>query len=857
MNENMKENLEETNENLDSGKTVLPEIMNESLGMNKKLKIGILVTVCVLFLALLGVVLAIFLNPVEHFLPEAYELAAEPESMEISIKETAVFTAEPRVTDEKLAAKLTEKYDAAVLTYRSSDESVAVIDSEGHITPVSPGTATMTAAWDELEKTCEVTVYAVLESIGLEADADLVIHDEYDLAYAVIPANARLSDTLQFYSDDEKVCTVDENGHVTAIGPGAAIITMKLGKFRRFCVIRVTSPMTDLLFEEDGEEITLSRGDTREFTAVVLPEDTTDDKTLTWTSSDEAVGTIDAQGLFTAVDAGDTVVTVSAGKFSRSCSIHVEIPLESISLPAKLELRYPDSVQLPITYFPVDTTADTTTEWTSSNESVVTVDETGKITAVNAGTADITAVCGEFEAKCTVTVIIPVTSVSISQGEMTLVKGASAQLSAAVGPANTTEERTIDWASDNAKAATVSGGTVTAVGAGDAVILASHGDYSAACRVHVLSPMTGIGMDQKSISVIETSTATLSVHYLPEDTTDSRALTWTTSDPAVATVSNGTVTAVSVGTCTITATCGTFSTTAAVNVTEYIEVESLTIDKSSLSLSGPGDKAKITAAVAPSNASAGVTYSSSNNNVAKVSGDGTVTATGSGDCVITAKAGSKTASCNVHVEKANIVVVLDPGHDSAHPGAFYGGYREEIINNIVSKATRDYLLSHYSGVTVYLTHENMEHFSTNNSVELEQRAQFAQDKGAAILVSQHFNASAAHTASGCLAFVSYQPNVAAASSALGNSILAEISGRMGLKNLGCVTTRSDSYFDQYGNPLDYYAINRHAANRGIPGIIVEHCFMDRDTGYMTNDKLQQFGVCDAIGIANYLGLPAK
>ena len=151
----------------------------------------------------------------------------------------------------------------------------------------------------------------------------------------------------------------------------------------------------------------------------------------------------------------------------------------------------------------------------------------------------------------------------------------------------------------------------------------------------------------------------------------------------------------------------------------------------------------------------------------------------------------------------------------------------------------------------------MEYFSTNNSVELEQRAQFAQDKGAAILVSQHFNASAAHTASGCLAFVSYQPNVAAASSALGNSILAEISGRMGLKNLGCVTTRSDSYFDQYGNPLDYYAINRHAANRGIPGIIVEHCFMDRDTGYMTNDKLQQFGVCDAIGIANYLGLPAK
>jgi len=826
---------------------------------NSKLKIAYIVGACVLFLALVGVVLSILIDPREYFLEEAYELTASPESIELSVRETAQFTAEILTTDEKIASKLEEKYAEAVLTYRSSDESVVTIDDTGNIAPVGPGTATVTAAWDTQEKSCEVTVYAVLESIGMEADADLVIHDEYDLAYAVIPANARLTDELVFYSSDESVASVDATGHVTANGPGTASITMKLGDFRRFCVIRVTSPMTDLIFTDEDTVITMNRGDTHEFTASVVPENTTDDKTLTWTSSDETVGTIDANGLFTAADAGDTTVTVTAGKFTRSCTVHVEIPLESIALGAtSLELRYPDSVQIPITYFPVDTTADTTTVWTSSNEGAVTVDETGTVKAVNAGSAIIKATCGEFSAECAITVIIPVTSVSISQGEMTLNKGATGQLSAAVGPANTTEDRTIDWASDNAKVATVSGGTVTAVGAGDAIITASHGDYSASCRVHVLSPMTGIGMDQSAISVIETFTASLSVHYLPEDTTDNKTLSWSTSDAAVATVSNGTVKAIAPGTCTITATCGSFSTTASVTVTEYIDVESLTLDKTSLSFAQAGDKARIKATVTPSNASAGVTYSSSNSSVAKVASDGTVTAAGGGDCVITAKAGGKTATCNVHVEKANVVVVLDPGHDSAHAGAYYNGVREEVINNIVAKATRDYLLNHYTGVTVYLTHENMEYFSTNNGVELEQRAQFAQDKGATILVSQHFNASNSHTASGCLAFVSYQPNVAAASSALGNSILTQISSRMGLTNLGCITTASNSYFDQYGNPLDYYAINRHAANRGIPGIIVEHCFMDRDTSFITsNDKLVQFGICDAIGIANYLGLQAK
>lgn len=69
---------------------------------------------------------------------------------------------------------------------------------------------------------------------------------------------------------------------------------------------------------------------------------------------------------------------------------------------------------------------------------------------------------------------------------------------------------------------------------------------------------------------------------------------------------------------------------------------------------------------------------------------------------------------------------------------------------------------------------------------------------------------------------------------------------------------STTKFDAYGNPLDYYAINRHAANRGIPGIIVEQCFMDTEFAYYSSQEaLNRLGVANAKGIAEYLGLPAK
>ena len=802
---------------------------------------------------------ALILHAYNADISTAYELKLSDTELMVSIRDTAKLDMSLEVTNEKMVKKAAKKLEEAVLTYTSADPDVLEVSDDGTITPKQEGRTEITVTYAELSAVCQVEVYIPLDDVKLDChEMELNVEETGQVTAIIEPADATYHEEIVLSSDDPEIADVDESGLITAYGPGSTVIRMTCGEFEDFCDVTVYAPLKGVELESE-DEMTLNRGETCQFAASVFPENTTDDKTITFSVSDENLASIDENGLLTAIAAGDVTVSAKAGDFEDSCIVHIIVPLEGIAISTKeLKMNFGDSVQLPIAYFPADTTEDLTTEWTSSDENVASVSEDGTVKALNAGQTVITATCGEFTAECAVTVIIPVTSVTISQGVLTLLKGAGAQLYAAVNPDNTTEEKFIDWSSDNIEVAVVENGAVTAVGAGTAVITAAHGDHAASCAITVLSPMTGIEFEQNSLSIVETFSAPLSVICYPADTTDPRTVSFSSSDPSVATVNgDGVVTGVKVGTCKISAVVGPFGIEASVEVTPYVAVDSVTLSPTSLSFANRRDTARLTASVLPADASSTkVTYTSSNSRVATVSADGLVTAVGGGDCTITASCGGKSAGCSVHVAAPNAVVVLDPGHDSVHNGASYGGYREEIINMTVAQSCKAYLESHYAGVDVYLTRGDGPLAGALRD-DLEARAQVAQNYGADILVSMHFNASVNHNASGCLAFVSKQGNVAGQCAALGNSILAQITAATGLGSHGCISTSSDTYFDEFGNPLDYYAINRHCANRGIPGIIVEHCFMDVDSGFLSNDWLNRFGVADAIGIANYLGLPAK
>ena len=147
---------------------------------------------------------------------------------------------------------------------------------------------------------------------------------------------------------------------------------------------------------------------------------------------------------------------------------------------------------------------------------------------------------------------VKATAASLDQTELTINKGATAQLNLSVTPENFTD--TVTWKSTDEKVATISdSGEVKAVGAGTATIKVVVGDISATCQVTVLQPVTGIRLNKSSLTMDALGTFQMTASASPDNAYDKRIL-WSSSDPAIATVDeNGLVTALKKGTATITA----------------------------------------------------------------------------------------------------------------------------------------------------------------------------------------------------------------------------------------------------------------------------------------------------------------
>lgn len=147
-------------------------------------------------------------------------------------------------------------------------------------------------------------------------------------------------------------------------------------------------------------ELTLGRNTEYQLTAGLSPMDSTDE--VTWSSSDEKVAEVDQTGKIQAIAAGTAVITAKAGEKTATCKVTVNIPMTSIYLnKTSIELNsIGDSYQLSASYSPSD--AEGTIIWKSEDEGIVSVDQTGKVTAVGKGTTTITASCGNVIGTCTV-----------------------------------------------------------------------------------------------------------------------------------------------------------------------------------------------------------------------------------------------------------------------------------------------------------------------------------------------------------------------------------------------------------------------------------------------------------------------
>ena len=549
------------------------------------------------------------------------------------------------------------------VTWSSSNTAVATVDANGKVTAVKEGSATITAKAGDKSATCTVTVakkVIAVTSVTLnKTSLSLTEGDSATLTATVKPDNAT-DKTVNWSSSNTAVASVDVSGKVTAIHEGEAKITAKAGDKSASCTISVSAKVIAVTsITLDQSSLSLTEGESAKLTATVKPDNATD-KSVTWSSSDAAVATVNQSGKVSALKAGTATITAKAGDKTATCAVIVSakvIAVTSVTLDwAVLELIEGESETLIATVKP-DNATDKTVTWSSSDTAVATVDASGKVTALKAGSATVTAKAGDKTATCAVIVaakVIEVTSVMLDKSNLALAEGESATLKATVKPDNATD-KTVTWSSSNTAVATVdASGRVSALRAGTATVTARAGGKSATCAVTVAAKVvevTSVTLDWSSLALTEGESATLRATVKPDNATD-KSVTWSSSNAAVATVDqNGNISALRAGSATITAKAGNKTASCAVTVTAiFIEVTSVTLDKSSLTLT-EGESATLTATVKPDDATdSSLTWSSNDEGVAVVDNNGEIYAIRPGTAIITARAGDKSASCDLLVK---------------------------------------------------------------------------------------------------------------------------------------------------------------------------------------------------------------
>jgi uncharacterized protein YjdB len=310
------------------------------------------------------------------------------------------------------------------------------------------------------------------------------------LSASVSPENAT-SPSLSWTATNPEVCRVDQTGTVTALNAGRSTVIAAAmdGSGIAQCAITVVIPVTGVSLNQSY--LTLAKGAAETLAATITPEDATNKSGL-WASSDSAVCMVDQTGKVTAINAGTAVIsaTTQDGSFVAQCTVTVVTLISGITLnKAALPLVPGSSETLTATVWPVDATKQTVL-WASSNEDICTVDQAGTVTAISSGIAVVSATTadGQFTAACTVTVSVPVTSVSLNQTGTSIVKGLTETLFATVWPANATN-KSVTWSSLNSGIAMVDqSGKVTAVSVGSTTVRVTtdDGGFTADCIVTVL-----------------------------------------------------------------------------------------------------------------------------------------------------------------------------------------------------------------------------------------------------------------------------------------------------------------------------------------------------------------------------------
>ncbi len=534
--------------------------------------------------------------------------------------------------------------------WSSNDTAIATVDLNGIITGNSVGTATITVTTADGGYTDTVSVTVTAESVDVSSvsvgsdTVNLVVGDTLPVEVTVLPTDAS-NPALTWSSSNEAIATVDLNGVITGDSVGTATITVTTtdGGYTDTVAVIVTAEsvsVTGVSVDESTVSLIVEGGAT--VVATVLPTDATE-KTVTWSTSNGQVATVNQSGVITAVGVGTATITVTTTDGSHRTTVSVTVApapaVRSVSLSESTSsIEVGSSEQLTVTVIVVGG-ASQTVSWTTSDATVATVSE-GVVTGVSAGEAKIIATSTVDDSKTdTVTVTVTavavnvtpsVTSVTLNKATSSIEVGSSEQLTVAVivvGGAS----QTVRWSSSDELIATVSEGLVTGVLVGEAKIIAtSTVDNSKADTVTVtvtaVPSVTSVSLSEPTSSIEVGSSEQLTVTVIVVGGA-SQTVSWTSLHELIATVSEGVVTGVSAGEAKIIATStvdNSKADTVTVTVTAALAVRSVSLNKATSSIEVGSSEQLTVAVIVVGGASQTVRWSSSDELIATVS-EGLVT----------------------------------------------------------------------------------------------------------------------------------------------------------------------------------------------------------------------------------------
>lgn len=620
-------------------------------------------------------------------------------------------------------AKITPKTNGASLKWITSDPATVSLEQEGDLAStvkgLREGIAVITAINQEnvVVGSCMITVvgdHSIKKLTLSQTNVTTSLAEKTLPLYATITPPDAENEPIVWSSSDNTVATVDQKGLVTLKKSGTVTIICTAkndASLAASCRITILQAVTGIKLDQNN--ITMNVGETFRLTYVLTPANASN-VAVTWTSTNNAVASVDKNGQVSAKGVGQASILLKTndGGYIATCLVNVNRVATAVRLDATaLTLNVGDSYTFETTITPADST-DKTLVWEISDKGVVVVSNKGKVIAKKVGVSVVMAKTKSGStAYCTVTVQQGVTGVKLDSHEEELFIGDEWELNAVVSPKNATNQE-VKWTSSEKSVASVDKeGRVKALKEGITIITCTtvDGGYVDYCAVEVKANIVeseDLKINPENCQIGVGKTMRLTPVFTPEDTTD-KTVKWKSSDTKIVTVdSKGRIKGIKPGNAVITCIAqdgGGAQGTCEVEVCQLIT--EITLDNSYLSMV-VGDVATIVPTVRPKGATYGVVWESADPTVAVVDRQsGRVTALKAGDTQIKALAEDSSgveAICVVHVRNPVAItniqvseseVVMVPGEEKTVSFTILpAGYTDKYVwssdNPVVASVNR-------------------------------------------------------------------------------------------------------------------------------------------------------------------------